>query len=197
MEKIYIYGAGGHAQVIADIAKAVGYKEITFIDDNHSKFATFTDIQEYNMIPIVLAVGNNEIRKKIYQKVKQYGFLVKTLIHPSAVISSSVSIGEGTVVMPHVVINAQATIGKGAIINSSSIVEHDNELGDFVHISPRVALAGNVKVSELSHIGIGTCVKEGIDIGKSTVIGAGSVVVSSLGDHQLAYGNPAKVKRDV
>ena len=83
-------------------------------------------------------------REKLYKKVKENGFSIPTLIHPSSIISSSAIIEEGTVVIPNVVVNAKAYIGKCVILNSSCVVEHESIIGDFVHISPKVAIAGHL-----------------------------------------------------
>ena len=42
MKSIYIYGASGHGLVVADIAKACGYKDIIFIDDGDNQMAGTT-----------------------------------------------------------------------------------------------------------------------------------------------------------
>ena len=197
-KSIYIYGASGHGLVVADIAKACGYEDIIFLDDDKSKgFLSFEDIKENRDYHIAFGMGNNQIREKLYKKVKENGFLTPTLIHPSSIISSSAIIEEGTVVMPNVVLNAKGFIGKGVILNSSCVIEHESFIGDFVHISPKVAIAGDVRIGNFTHIGIGSSVIQCLEIGKNTIIGAGSVVVKNIADFKKAYGNPCKEKGNI
>ena len=192
-KSIYIYGASGHGLVVADIARACGYEDIVFLDDDKSKgFLTFDDIKENRDYHIAFGIGNNQIREKLYKKVKENGFSIPTLIHPSSIISSSARIEEGTVVMPNVVVNAKAYIGKCAILNSSCVVEHECMIGDFVHISPKVSIAGDVRIGDFTHIGIGSSIIQCLEIGKNSIIGAGSVVVKNIPDFKKAYGNPCK-----
>ena len=192
-KRIYIYGASGHGLVVADIARACGYDDVVFVDDDKSKgFLTFDDIKENRDYHIAFGIGNNQIREKLYKKVKENGFAIPTLIHPSSIISSSAIIEEGTVVMPNVVVNAKAYIGKCVILNSSCVVEHECMIGDFVHISPKVAIAGDVKIGDFTHIGIGSSVIQCLEIGKNSIIGAGSVVIKNIEDFKKAYGNPCK-----
>ncbi len=192
MKSIYIYGSSGHGLVVADIAKAYGFENIIFIDDGDNEYSTFEEIQKNKNIPIAFGIGGNQVRAKLFDKVKNSGFEIATLIHPSAVISPSVTIGNGTVVMPNAVVNAKAIIGDGVILNSGCIVEHECVIEDFAHISPKAALAGAVKVGEFTHIGIGSNVIQGVMIGKHCVIGAGSVVIKSISDFKKAYGNPCR-----
>lgn len=196
-KSIYIYGASGHGLVVVDIARACGYDEIIFIDDGENDYPSFEDIKRTSGIPISFGIGNNTIRAKLFEKVQNSGFEIVSLIHPSAIISSSVTIGKGTVVMPNVVVNAKATIGDGVILNSSCVIEHECIIDDFVHISPTVALAGDVKVGKFTHIGIGSNVIQGIIIGNNTVIGAGSTVVKNIDNFKKAYGNPCREIGDI
>jgi len=190
---IFIYGASGHGIVVADIALACGYDDITFIDDGNNPHPSFNDIQNDKHIPIALGIGDNKVRSKLFYKIKESGFTVMTLIHPSTILSPTAKIGEGTVVMPNVVINAKASVGNGVILNTGCIIEHECRIEDFVHISPNAALAGNVQVDELTHIGLGTNVIQNITIGKNVLIGAGSVVIRHIPSDVTAVGNPTKI----
>jgi len=197
MKAIYIYGASGHGLVVADIAKACGYDDIIFVDDGDNEYPSFEDIKRTSGILVAFGIGSNSIRAKLFEKVQNSGFEIVSLIHPSAIISPSVTIGKGTVVMPNVVVNAKAIIGDGVILNSSCVVEHECVIDDFVHISPKVALAGDVRVGKYTHIGIGSNVIQGIILGNNTVIGAGSIVVKNIGNFKKAYGNPCREIEDI
>ncbi len=196
-KNIYIYGASGHGLVVADIARTCGYDDVIFVDDGDNEYPSFEDIKRTSGIPVAFGIGNNAIRAKLFEKVQNSGFEIVSLVHPSAIISPSVTIGKGTVVMPNVVVNAKATIGNGVILNTSCIVEHECVIENFVHISPKVALAGDVKVGKFTHIGIGSNVIQGIIVGNNTVIGAGSTVVKNIGNFKKAYGNPCREIEDI
>ncbi len=186
---LYIYGNGGHAKVVADIARANGYDNLIFLDDN-SDMKFNSNLPKH---PIIIAIGNALIRQKLQNLVLSSGFKLITLIHPTAVIGSDVTIGNGSAVMPGAIINAKSTIGNGVIINSGAIIEHECTIGDFAHICPGVAIAGGSLVGERSWIGIGSSVIQNITIKPDITIGAGSVVVKDILEGSLAYGNPCKV----
>lgn len=193
MKSIYIYGSSGHGLVVADIAKAYGFENIIFIDDGDNEYSTFEEIQKNKNIPIAFGIGGNQVRAKLFDKVKNSGFEIATLIHPSAVISPSVTIGNGTVIMSNAVVNAKAIIGDGVILNSGCIVEHECVIEDFAHISPKAALAGAVKIGEFTHIGIGSNVIQGIKIGQNVIVGGGSMVIKDIDDNKKVAGVPAQV----
>jgi len=197
MKSIYVYGASGHGLVVADIAFACGYDDIVFIDDGENKHLTFEDIKENSHIPIALGIGSNFIREKLFNKLKVNNFEIVSLIHPSSIVSKTVTIEDGVIIMPGVIINAYTKISNGVILNSGSIIEHESIIEDFAHISPNVGIAGNVKVGKLTHIGIGSNIIQGIKIGNNSIIGAGSVVVKDINSYKKAYGNPCKEIEDI
>ena len=138
----------------------------------------------------IVAIGDNKVRANVAKFLKSD---FEKVIHNSAIVSRSSSIGEGTVVFAGAIIQTNSIIGKHVIINTSASVDHDNVIGNYVHISPKVALCGNVHVEEGAHIGAGAIVIPNIKIGKWAVIGAGAVVISDVPDYATVVGNPAKI----
>lgn len=191
---IAIYGKSGHGKVLADIARAKGFKEILWIDDDPKKEAMrFLDFYEfYHEVPVLLGIGDNHARQKLFNVLKSKGFSLPSIAHPSAIISPSVRIGEGSVIMPQAVLNADVHISSGVIINTAAVIEHDCVIEDFVHISPRSALAGGVRVCRFSHIGLGASIIQGKRVGENCVLGAGACLVSDLPSYTTAVGVPAK-----
>lgn len=197
-KRLGIYGCSGHGKVLADIAKAMGIMQVIWIDDYPAiedaiDFQSF--IRMYHDVPVAVGIGDNVVRKRICNKLKESGIPIATLIHPSAIISDSANIGEGCVIMPLCAINVDAVIGKGTIVNTGAVIEHDCTIGAYSHISPNVSLAGNVKVGELSHLGIGSCCIQNRIIGAHVVVAAGSCVTSDIPDNVMIAGVPAVIKK--
>lgn len=206
--RVILAGAGGHAKVIFDILQTLKVTDVAFFDDRVKTFkgleylGTMVDLFHqkqsfFDNVQLIIAIGNNQVRKEIAEKLSHFKVHYMTVISPSAIISSSSVIDEGSVVMPNAVLNTDCTIGKHCIINTSSIIEHDNCIQDYVHISPGVSLAGGVRISEGSHVGIGACCIQGITIGKWTTIGAGAAVVTDISERTLALGVPAVEKGEM
>lgn len=195
MKKLVIIGASGHGKVIADIAVKNGYEEIVFLDDDDS-------IKECAGFPVVgktseakniesdkiVAIGNAKIRGRIQGELNN----IVTLIHPSAVISRRVEIGEGTVVMAGVVINSDAVIGKGCIINTGASIDHDCRIADFVHVSVGAHVAGTCIIGGGTWIGAGATVSNNVNICGNCMIGAGAVVIKNIDKAGTYIGVPAR-----
>lgn len=194
---MYLYGASGHAKVIIDILEASGEKVQGLYDDNE----LLTSLFDYPILrtggekePLIVAIGNNETRKKVADKLScQFG----RAIHPSAIISPRANIQDGTVVMQGAIIQADARIGRHCIINTAATVDHDCVVEDYVHISPNVSLCGNVHIGEGTQVGVGSVVVPGVKIGRWSLVCAGSVVTKDIPDYCIAAGNRCKVLKFV
>lgn len=195
LKKLIIVGASGHGKVIADIALKNGYEEIVFLDDDESlnECAGFpvvgrTSEAERMDGDKIVAIGNAKIRARIQGKIDN----VVSLIHPEAVISRRVEIGEGTVIMAGAIINSDTVIAEGCIINTGSSVDHDCRIGSFSHIAVGAHVAGNVKIGEFTWIGAGATVSNNICVCGECIIGAGSVVIKNIENAGTYVGVPAK-----
>lgn len=206
--RIVILGAGGHAQVIADILWQMhdtGEKTtpIAFLDDNPSlkgnhylNIPVLGSINDLSSIPhdaVIIGIGNNQIRKKLFDTLTKKGEQFIIARHPSAIIAQDVHIGSGSVICANVVINTGAEIGRNAILNTACTVDHHNHIGDHVHVAPGAHLGGDVVIGQGTLVGIGAVVLPQIYVGKQCTIGGGSVVIQNLDDNVTAVGNPTRV----
>lgn len=202
-KELLIIGCGGHAKVITDIAKDVGYEKI-FYQDNNLKKNKFLDSkvfhQEFKNFDknFFVALGDNYLREKVTTnfKLKNPNSVAVSLIHPSSYISKSCSIGNGTVIMPLCIVNSHTKVGEGVIINNRSSIDHDNVLMNYSSIAPGVTTGGNVKLGERSAISIGATIKHKIEIGNDTVIGASSFVNINIDSNIVAYGSPVRIIKE-
>lgn len=195
--KVILYGASGHAKVISSIIEALDKQVDIIIDDNEK----IKNLNQYNvqtgydknyepLIPFIISIGDNKLRKKISEKIS-HPFTV--LIHPSSIIDKNTKIENGSVVFHNAIVQRDSIVGKHCIINTNASIDHDCIINDFVHISPSVTLCGNVKVGEGSHIGAGATIIPNINIGKWCVIGAGAVITKDVPDYSLVVGIPGKI----
>lgn len=201
-EKIVcIYGAGGHARVIASTIEAQ-YRQIAmFFDDDpvmvassNNQYSPGLKLSAPNAFappnhPFLIAIGNNRVRASIANQLKVE---FTTTIHPSAAIAPCATVSNGSVVLAHAILQADVFVGNHSIINTSASIDHDCRLGNFVHISPNATLCGDVYVGEGSHVGAGATVIEGIRIGKWVTVGAGAVVIRDVPDFTTVVGCPAR-----
>ncbi len=205
--KLLLIGAGAHCHVVIDILlqnndyEIIGCLDKGYMDDPSMKIYGIPVVGEDNKMQEIfdsgvtsvhIALGDNKLRNKLFDKAIEIGFQPISIISRHAIISPRAVIGRGAIVMPGAVINAGASIGDNCIINTNSSIDHDCVISKSCHIAPGCSLSGNVHVGEGTHIGTGTSVIDKIKIGTWSYIGAGAVVVKDLEERILAYGVPAR-----
>jgi UDP-perosamine 4-acetyltransferase len=204
-----ILGAGGHASVLLE-AMLLQPSEFEFVvlDSNknlHGKEMLGVPILgDDSLIPrlkrqsdtrFVIGVGgagNTTPRQRLYELALSSGLLPLSVLHPSAICSSTALFGEGVQVLAGCIVNTAATIGDNTIINSGAVVEHGCRIESHVHIASSATVCGDVFVGEAAHIGAGATIKQGITIGRRAIVGAGSVVIKDIPAGVVAVGVPAR-----
>lgn len=199
-----LIGYSGHAFVVYGILTSAGKKITGYCDKEEKEFNPFnlsyhgteiseTALQVLKGTDFFIAVGDNAIRRKIYNQLAQMGLVPVNAVHVSAVIDGSAAIAlHGVMIAANASINPLARIGKGAICNTGCIIEHECVVGDFAHIGPGAVLCGNVQVGDDTFVGANAVIRQGIRIGKNAMIGAGAVVVKDVPDGATVIGVPAK-----
>lgn len=200
MDRLLVYGLGGHSKVIRMMIKNSPHQTMSIIADDDNKRLINAQL-DLNVIhssriayfkedfdTVVLAIGSNASRRKLAEQYSNYKFAM--VIDSTAIVAEDVIIGEGTVIMPRSIINPSVKIGKHCIVNSGAIVEHDCIIGDYSHISPGAVLTGGVVVGKSVHIGANATILPGLKIGDNTVIGAGTVVTKDISTNSVMIGNP-------
>lgn len=156
MKKILLYGYGGHAKVLVELLINAGYSWIGVFDDNeiepqnqHVEYLGNYSKDIHPEVGLIIAIGNSPIRQKLVGLITHK---FEKFIHPTAFISKTVHIGDGTVVLQNVVIQNNAKIGNHCILNIQASVDHDSLVKDFVHIAPHAYIGSNCTVSSLSDL---------------------------------------------
>lgn len=138
---------------------------------------------------VVVAIGEPILRKKMVDSLPsdtEYA----TIIHPSAVISDWVEIGEGSIITAGTILTCNIRIGKHAHLNLHTTIGHDCVIGDFFTSAPATNMSGNCHLGECVYFGTNACVKQGINICSYVTIGMGGVVVKNIEEEGVYIGNP-------
>ncbi|CAJ0681132.1 Putative acetyltransferase EpsM [Ralstonia mannitolilytica] len=202
MNRLALFGAGGHGKVVADAALAAGWTDIVFFDDawprlkSNGHWPVVGDFdalmgRAYPFQSVHVSIGNCAVRLRKQQELQAAKIELATIIHPRACVSQFAHVGMGSAVMAGAVVNVDTVIGDACIINTGATVDHDCRLAAGVHVCPGAHLSGNVTVGARSWIGVGAIVRQGISIGDDAMAGAGAVIVKAVGNGLTVVGCPA------
>ena len=204
---LILIGGGGHCKSVIEVAESAGYQILGILDMPeevgkdvlaYKVIGTDDDIPSYvDKAEFVITVGfikNPAVRIKLFNKVKEAGGKLATIIASTAHVSQYATIGEGTVVMHQAFVNAGAQVGSNVILNTFTNIEHDAVIGDQCHISTGTMVNGDCKVGNNCFIGSQSVLANGIAIGDDIIVGAGSLVRKSIKEKGIYSGNPAILK---
>ena len=171
MEKLLLVGAGGFGRVVLEHASAL--YDCAFLDDSEvsyvdgvpvigktSEIASF--YPEYKLL--LVTIGNNALRERIYKEATDIGFTFPNIIHPTAYISPHAHIGSGCVLLNNTVVQNNARCGDGCILNPGVELHHDSYIGSCCLIYT------NSVVRSLTHVG------DRVWIGSTASISTGAIV---------------------
>ncbi|TVQ64799.1 MAG: acetyltransferase [Phycisphaerales bacterium] len=196
-KRIVLIGGGGHAMVVAEAAIACGRTLAGFLDDDPAahlgdlaeRLGDLSGVPDLGEDAAIIALGNVGRRAEIITRLRAPA---ATVVHPSAIVSPSATLGKGVFIGPNAVVHARARIGDHAIVNTGAIVEHDCLIGMNTHIAPGVVMGGETRVGPETLIGLGSRLLPGVRVGSRCVVGAGAVVLRAVGDGERVVGVPAR-----
>lgn len=206
-DTLVIIGSGGHAKVIVEAVRArTPHRRIVLLDDepgNQGRTVLGFDVEggrerlsaDLKGASVALGVGDNSSRSQVMDWLESNGHPLETVIHPTAIVGATVSVGPGAFLAAGAIAIADARIGGGAIVNTGASIDHDCVIDRAAHIAPGVRLCGNVRVGARTLIGVGSSVRPGVSIGADVILGAGSVIVHDFPGPGTFAGNPARPLR--
>ena len=161
-KSLLIIGAGGHGRVVKEVAEALDYDKIAFLDDNSTEaIGKIADsksfVQDYQAA--FVGIGNNKFRNELLQRLEQEGYEIPVLLHPTAYISKTAVIGKGTVVEPKAIVNANSKVGSGCIISVGVIVDHDVVLEACVHVNAGAICKAGSRIKAFTKVDAGEIIQ--------------------------------------
>ncbi len=187
--------------VVAEAAIAAGFPVVGFLDDDSDanlrelapRLGPISKLNDTaTEADVIIALGDVALRAWVVKRITRRSAAV---VHPSAVVSPTATLGGGVFVGPLAVIHARARVGDHAIINTAAVIEHDCAIGINTHVAPGSVLGGAATVGPDTLLGLGCRVLPGARIGARAVVGAGSVVLHSVTDNTTVVGVPAHERK--
>lgn len=210
MQKFAIIGAGGFAREVLDIFDACrdagqNYEVLGYIIDaqyglpgrlinEKPILGDFNWLNQHDSeFQVICGVGDPLVRKQLIARARDCGACFGNIIHPSAIVTRRITLGEGIVIAAGCILTNLIRIGNHVHVNPACTIGHDAVLEDFATLAPGVHVSGYVTLGEGCYIGTGANIIDRKNIGAWSVVGAGSVVINDVPPYSTAVGVPARV----
>tara|TARA_R110000796_G_C14557696_1_gene434531 strand:+ start:929 stop:1534 length:606 start_codon:yes stop_codon:yes gene_type:complete len=198
MKKALI-GAGGHAREVMSLINRSWPKttpiNCMFVEDEYYKIDTpfifplsKLNIEEYE---VMVAIGDPIVRERIVRSLpKETKFF--TYIDPTAIIDTSLTIGEGSYIGPNSIITTDVNIGEHVILNRGCHVGHDIIILNYLSMMPGSIISGGCRIHDRVYLGTNSAIKENIIICNDVTVGLNAGVVRHINEPGVYVGTPAK-----
>lgn len=176
MKNIVIIGAGDLGKevvwLIEDINKEKPtYLILGFLDDDMTKagsefygYKVLGDTEQLKTLsekmPLcaVIAIQDGKVRKKIYDSYPEF-HKWESIIHPSAVIAPSSTIGAGSMFFPHTTVSVDTHIGAFGLFYIHSTICNDCNIGSFVSVMANAFISERANVGNGCYVSAGQCIQ--------------------------------------
>jgi UDP-perosamine 4-acetyltransferase len=205
--KTLIYGSrpDGHAKVVAQLAEQDPTLELVGLLDDfpENRDRTIGDLRVLGGVDdlaslrasgidaVLIGFGESVGRAALIERVLGAGFALPNLVHPSAYLYPSATLGRGVHVFPLAHVGADAVLGDGALVNTAAIVDHDVVLEPGAVVLPGARLSGRVRICRDATVGAGAVLLPDVVVGPGAFVGAGAVVLRSVEAGETVVGVPA------
>lgn len=205
--RIVIVGAGGFGREVLHWARAAwgthadriaGYLSADphLLDAHGPSLGILGDPRDFVPLPgdgLVLAIGIPGTRRTVAEVLLAKGATFLPVVHPTAVVAPTATIGAGSIVCPHAVVSDAARTGACVVVNYHASLAHDACAGDFAVLSPYAALGGGAVIEEDVFLGLHATVGPGVRVGARSKVSAGSCALFDVASDSLVHGVPGRV----
>lgn len=142
---------------------------------------------------LALGIGSPEGKRKVVEQLKARGGAFTRILHPTAITSGRVEMGEGVVLCPFAGAGTDTRIGSFVTINSYTGLGHDASVGDFTTLSSHVDVMGYASIGNDVFVGSSASILPKVKVGPGARVSAGATVYRSVPAGATVYSPPAKL----
>lgn len=201
--EIVVLGAGGFAAEVIEAAEQARLVVTKLYDDDPAALGrsvmgnpcvgSVAEFIQQAPAAYVFAIGNNQVRQKLSDRLDAAGHVPVSVIHPSAAVSRTAVVDAGAYVGAGAFVGPQVRVGRHAIVNVHVSIGHDAVIGDWAQLCPGVRVSGFVRIGAGVFLGSNAVIAPGLVMGDWAKLGASSFAVRNIPEGKLAVGVPARV----
>jgi sugar O-acyltransferase (sialic acid O-acetyltransferase NeuD family) len=203
MKPLILVAASGLAREAREAAEAQGeYKVVGAVDDDLARHGTdvaglrvlggFDVVADYPDASLLICVGKGSAREAITHRLGADPSRYATVVHPSAAVAATCTVGPGTIILAGCVATSCVRIGSHVVVMPNVTLTHDDEIASYATLCAGVTLGGGVRIGERTYLGMASSVREQLTIAAGATVGMGAVVVDDVPAGQCWRGVPAR-----
>jgi sugar O-acyltransferase (sialic acid O-acetyltransferase NeuD family) len=206
-QRLLVLGTRDFSFEIAELAEETGEFEVAAFVENLSPERCNDTLEGRPIVWIddvgelagdhLAICGLGTTRRRIFaEQAEERGLRFATVVHPTARVPASSTLGEGTIVSAGAVVGSRAVLGRHVFVNRGALVGHHTEVAHYVSLMPGSNVAGFCRIGEGVYVGMGAVVVERLAVGSGAIVGAGAVVTKDVPERVQVVGIPARIVKE-
>jgi sugar O-acyltransferase (sialic acid O-acetyltransferase NeuD family) len=192
---ILICGGRAATQVIEILSHDEQKQPVGILDDTPEKWGTTVNgipvcgpiallkklFEEETFDTAVIAISTSVAARERFRTIcADYGIPLSNAIHPTASLSSSVTMGSGNVVCAFCHFGNNTMVGDNNFISAYNSYDHHNCVGNNISTGPGCMVSGSVTIDDNVRMGAGIFIEPLVHIGRNVGIASGSIITASI-----------------
>ncbi len=207
MYDVIIVGAGGFGREVYMWGKESfsnnRYRIKGFIDDNEKAIDGYNieigivgNINDYvieEQDRFLIAIGDVDVKERVVLTLRKRGAIFLNLIHPSAIVPNTATIGQGVIICPFVILSDNVHLSDFVMMHMYSSCGHDVKVGKYCIFSPYSIATGFSILADNVFLGTHATIIPGKKVGYRSKVSANSVVMRDVPPNRMVFGVPGRV----
>ena len=207
-KKLIIYGIGRFAEYVKYVFEQDSEYKVEAFCIEKALFDSITWKSELPLISlenflqensvgdqsVFVAVGNNVIRKRIYEEFKSHNYRMANYVSSKSAHWENLKLGENIFIDEGCVLQPFIEISDNSILFTSQIGHH-TQIGKHSLISG-AKTGGNVKIGENCYVGLNASIKQNISVADNSIVGMGCIIEKDTAINEV-YTHKGTIKRNI
>lgn len=184
----FYFNRDTHYEVVAFAVDREYIKEKTFYNKPLIALEEIEKLYPPAEFHAFVAVGYskmNEVREKLYYKMKELKYKLPNYISPRCSYLSEEEIGDNNFILEDNTIQPFVKIGSNNVLWSGNHIGHDVQIGDHNFITSHVVISGFTKIENNTFLGVNSTFRDGITIASKTLVAAGAIIMKDTEAEQV------------
>lgn len=143
-------------------------------------------------VRLIMGVGYTkmgDVKKSLFERFSTKGYIFDNYIHPTAIVSTDVSMGEGNSILAGAIIGSGSVLGNGNLIFEGALMSHDVMMGDYNTMSVGATVAGKAIINSHCFIGANATVRDNVELEDYVLVGASAYADKNIAKRSVLAGN--------
>lgn len=201
MKDIVVVGTGDFSDLVADTIENDNHRNIAayVVDAQYLHEPTYRDKPVYafedvekifdkDKYSFVIGFTGKKMytqRLEKYNKLKEMGYELENIIHSTASISKTSTMGDGNIILQFAIVANRGQVGNCNVICPKAYVNHDVIIGNANYLAPGFSTTGFSQIGSHCFCGVHSAISNKVKVADFTFIGGGLFISNDTKEYDV------------